>query len=540
MQTPDTQMRGRLARAAALTVLACLTGVALLALSGWFIASSAVAGLAVASTFSFLYPSAGVQSFAVGRTLSRYGERIGTHAVTLDIVGHLRVSLFQRALELPRDRVAALRSSELLGRITADTDAVDNLLLRSALPALVAVSAIVTVTMFLAIFSLPLAFVAAAGSLITATVLLKLARHQAQRPADAVTDARARARTGLVEALDGLPELRSFGAEQVALAEVATHLGALADGRRRLAHLTARGRSAGILGADVTLILVVVTASGLLVGPRLSAPWFVTTCLVVIAIFEPVSGLTSAVTALARGRAAAKRLWELFPGTVEAKLVRQCDRLNRGPATIVIEPDNLEPIRISPGAVVLLSGRSGAGKSTLLRAIDGEPADGMRIELMGACDAHLPSPDVSPLITLVAQDAHVFDGTIHENLSLARPQATEEELWDVLAAVALDDVVARFPAQLETPVGPDGSSLSGGQRRRLSVAQGLLRRPDILLLDEPTEGLDAATAERLFAGLRGFLPNTTLIIALHDRQILSVPWDRVLRIDLSDGRWGGI
>jgi ABC-type transport system involved in cytochrome bd biosynthesis fused ATPase/permease subunit len=140
----------------------------------------------------------------------------------------------------------------------------------------------------------------------------------------------------------------------------------------------------------------------------------------------------------------------------------------------------------------------------------------------------------------VAQDAHVFDGTIRDNLLLAAPDADERELWRAVAAAALDDVVSLLPAQLDTPVGPDGALLSGGQRRRLSVAQGLLRRPDVLLLDEPTEGLDELTAQRLFAGLRDFLPNATLIIALHDRQTLSVPWGKCVQIELSDGHCDGI
>ncbi|HWF35315.1 MAG TPA: hypothetical protein VG295_08075, partial [Solirubrobacteraceae bacterium] len=120
----------RLVRPASMVVLAFVFGAALLGLAGWFIASSAVAGLAVASTFSFLFPSAGVQALAWARTLSRYRERISTHSATLDLVGSLRTSLFARALRLPRDRVAELRSSELLGRITVDSDAIENVLLR--------------------------------------------------------------------------------------------------------------------------------------------------------------------------------------------------------------------------------------------------------------------------------------------------------------------------------------------------------------------------------------------------------------------------
>jgi ATP-binding cassette subfamily C protein CydC len=177
---------------------------------------------------------------------------------------------------------------------------------------------------------------------------------------------------------------------------------------------------------------------------------------------------------------------------------------------IKLEDREIE-LTLAAGDTVLLTGASGTGKSTILRAISGQPEH----------------------VMLVAQDAHVFDGTIRDNLRLADPDASEPELWTALAAAALDDTIAAFPARLDTPVGPGGAALSGGQRRRLSVAQGLLRHADILLLDEPTEALDAPTAARLLAGIRDFDPRTALVIALHDRQALALPWTPTARVELT-------
>jgi ATP-binding cassette subfamily C protein CydC len=496
-QRAGAQTGRRLAPPAAMTVLALGFGAGLLGLAGWFIASSAVAGLAVASTFSFLFPSAGVQALAWGRTLSRYGERISTHQTTLGLVGALRTSLFARALRLPRDRVAELRSSELLGRITVDSDAVENLLLRSSFPILAAVAALIGTAALFASLSVALAIVAVAGLALTGAILIGLAHHQAARPAQTSVAARARARQTLIETLDGLPELRSFGAEQRAATEVTRQLERFAESRRRLTRLAARGQSAGTLLADLTLLAVVATAAGLLGTAALSVPAFVAVCLVAMAAFEPVVGLPAAITALARARAASTRLTELLPDATMPAAATRVD----------VE------VELAPGDTVLLTGASGTGKSTILRAISGQPA-----------------PD---RITLVAQDAHVFDGTIRDNLELADPAAGERQLWSALAAAALDDTVAAFPAGLDTPVGPGGAALSGGQRRRLSVAQGLLRRADALLLDEPTEGLDAATAARLLAGVRAFDPSAALVIALHDRQSRAAPWTPTARVELA-------
>ena len=292
-----------------------------------------------------------------------------------------------------------------------------------------------------------------------------------------------------------MPELRSFGAEQRAAAAATRQLELFGQSRRQLTGLAARGQSIGTFIADLTLLAVILIASGLIGGRALPAPAFVAVCLVAIAVFEPVVGLPGAVTAMARARAASARLTELFP--------RRATTVPAAPQDTGFAP--------AAGDTVLLTGASGTGKSTILRAISEQPEH----------------------VTLVAQDAHVFDGTIRDNLKLADPGAGEPELWSALGAAALDDTVAALPAGLDTPVGPGGAALSGGQRRRLSVAQGLLRHADVLLLDEPTEALDTRTATRLLAGVRKFDPNVALVIALHDRQSLVLPWTPTAHVELT-------
>jgi ABC-type transport system involved in cytochrome bd biosynthesis fused ATPase/permease subunit len=382
------------------------------------------------------------------------------------------------------------------------------------------------------LLSWALALVAVVGLVLTGGVLILLAPHQAGRPARRLVLARARARQTLIETLDGLPELRSFGAERRAVAEVATQLARLASTRRRLTRLTAGGQSAGTLLADLTLVGVVATAAGLLGPGRLSAPGFVAVCLVALAVFEPIVGLPAAVTARARARAASGRLAEVFSDTPSQARTRAIPP-NPWPIEIAVEQHALALAR---GDTVLLTGASGTGKSTMLRGIVGQPARGVDVRLGGAEAASVDPEELAEHVTLVAQDAYVFDGTIRENLRLAAPAATEVELWEALTAAALDDTVAAFPAGLDTPVGPGGEALSGGQRRRVSVAQGLLRRADVLLLDEPTEGLDLLAAERLLAGVREFDPDAAIVIALHGRQSPVLPWTPSARIDLDAPR----
>jgi ATP-binding cassette, subfamily C, bacterial CydC len=524
----------RCAAPSLMTVLAVVVGVGLLGLAGWFIAASAVAGLAVASTFSFLFPSAGVQALACARTLARYGERITTHRSTLDLVAALRTALFATAVRLPRDRAADLRSSELIGRLTVDSDAVEQILLRSAFPIIAAAAAAFGAIAAFTFLSTSVGAVVAAGLTITAATFVVSARRQVGAPAHTLVLARAGARRALIEALDGLPELRSFGAERLAAAEVARHLERYASARRRISKITTGGHSAGTLLADLTLLGVIVAAAGLLGGGSLSTPWFVAVCVVGVAIFEPVNALPGAIVALARGRAAATRLTELLSA---GQLSEERAHLPRA-ALLCVElalPGQAFEALLRPGDTLLLTGASGVGKSTVLRAITGSPASGVHIRLSDIDPATVAPEDIAARVTLVAQDAHVFDGTIRENLLLADPAAGEPELRGALAAAALLQTVAGFSAGLDTPVGPGGEALSGGQRRRLSVAQGVLRRPAVLLLDEPIDALDSDTARELLVGVRAAVPEAVIVLALHDRQVPDLPWTPTRQIQLHHG-----
>ena len=523
--------RRALAKPAAMVVLAFACGAGLLGLAGWFIAASAVAGLAVASTFSFLIPSAGVQALAWARTLCRYGERITTHQSTLDLAGSLRSSLFARALRLPRERVAQLRSSELLGRIMVDSDAVENLLLRSSYPLLVAAAALIGTGAVFALVSPILAIIAAVGIVLSGAIPMVLAHHRSRPVARRSVAARARARQTLIETLDGLPELRSFGAEQRAAAVVTAQLDRCDRSLRQLGSLQAGGRSLGTLLSDLTLLAVVAAAAGALGADALSAPSFVAVCLVAITAFEAVVGLPDAVAARAKARAAGARLVEAFGDEGACAATTLVDSTWPVAAQIRLEGGERD-ITLRAGDTVLLTGAAGTGKSTVLRAIGGRATERVRVVLAGVGAADIDHQALSERVTLVAQDAHVFDGTIRENLQLADPDAGEDELCRALAAAALDDTVAAFPAGLDTPVGPGGAALSGGQRRRLSVAQGLLRRSEVLLLDEPTEGVDTAAATRLLAGVRAFDPAAALVIALHDRQAPELMWTPTARVAL--------
>ncbi|SFY43911.1 ATP-binding cassette, subfamily C, CydC [Paracoccus pantotrophus] len=519
--------RRRLWTGAALAAATVLAGIALLGLSGWFITATAIAGLTTATALAFdvFMPSSGIRLLALGRTAARYGERLVTHDATLAVLAGLRERLFRGWAAPGAAGALMLRPARLLFRLTVDIDALDVLYLRVLVPLAAALVTALAAGVTLGLMQ-PLFGLAVLGFLIAAGIGLALAAARAAGPgmrrrAQATETLRAR----VIDLMQGQTELvmaGRLGAQRRAIAAADARLAAAEDRLNRIDLLAGFGYGA----ASAALLAGVLVVAGVLAeSGRIGAPVAALALLVALAAVEPFAQLRRGAMELPRSLISARRLGPRLdppPAPPAAPLpepgfaaqLQGVGLRHPGAARAVLAGITLE-MRV--GERLALIGASGAGKSSLLALLAGEAApEGGRIARSPAC--------------LMTQRSELFRDSLRDNLRLAAPGADDARLLAALEAAGLGPEVAALPAGLDTRLGEDGLGLSGGQARRLALARLVLRDAPLWLLDEPTEGLDAATARDVIARLQPCLAGRSAVIATHIRREAALA-DRLVHID---------
>ncbi|MFE5037715.1 thiol reductant ABC exporter subunit CydD [Streptomyces sp. NPDC056683] len=516
--------RGRLLLALLLGALALASAVGLMATSGWLISRASqqppVLYLMVAVTAT--------RAFGIGRAVFRYGERLVSHDAVLRMLADTRVAVYRRLERLAPAGLRTTRRGDLLSRLVADVDTLQDYWLRWLLPVGAAVVVSAGTVGFTA-WLLPEAGAALAVGLLAAGAGVPLVTSAVARRAEhRLAPARGLLATRVTDLLTGTAELAVAGA-----------LPARTDEARRadraLTRIASRGATATALGDGLTALLTGLTvAAAALLGAqgvadgRLSGVAMAVVVLTPLAAFEAVLGLPLAVRHRQRVRRSAERIYEVLdaPEPVrEPELPRQAPA---APFPVVLkgltarypgqQRDALGGLDLTlhEGRRVAVVGASGAGKSTLaqvlLRFLD---PDAGSYTLAGVDAYGVDSDDVRRLVGLCAQDAHLFDSSVRENLLLARKDATEEDLRDALGRARLLDWVDGLPDGLDTLVGEHGARLSGGQRQRLALARALLADFPVLVLDEPAEHLDLPTADALTADLLAATEGRTTLLVTH-------------------------
>lgn len=520
-----------LLRGTALSAVVLIAGIALLGLSGWFITAAGLAGLAgIGIAFDFFRPSAGVRFLALGRTAARYGERILTHDATLRSLARLRVQLLDAMAHMPFPRLPALRASEQLNRITRDVDALDGIALRLFIP-VVAAHATLALTAAILWFLVDTALVVwlFASYVPGAALALGLVALRSRNSSRMGQLALGAFRMRFVDLLRARTDLAVFGR----LEQRRRHV---LDAEARLRAATARNDRIERAGGFVLSVTETVAAAGaLLVGALLAQAGTIDPAIAALGFFVTLA-LAEALAPLRRGMAeigrmvdAARRVNRILETGKGGEGATGRSRPLMDPAAPVLALSGVgfrhegadTPIvdgfdlQVMAGETVALVGPSGGGKTTILQLSAGmlAPQSGS-IELGGLAVGDWSETNLRQTVAFLQQRSALLSGTIHEALALAKPGLEAGEAWSVLAAVALDTVVEERGG-LHSRLGESGSGLSGGESRRLALARTLLRRPALLLLDEPTEGLDRATAEKVLAGIRRYVPEAGILLASH-------------------------
>ncbi|MBN2690827.1 MAG: thiol reductant ABC exporter subunit CydC [Burkholderiaceae bacterium] len=526
------------------SLLTVLANVALMATSGWFIAQMALVGL-VGAAMDYFTPAAFIRAMAITRTAGRYVERLITHEATFRLLQELRVWFYRRLEPLAPARLQELRGADLSSRILSDIDALNHLYLRVLVPVGVALVGGALVLLMMALFSGRVAASTLLFLLLAGVAVPLLTFRLGHAPGRALVELRAQLRNAAVDGLQGLGELRIYGG----MAQQAQRIGALTDAmigqQRQLSRAT--GLSQGLLGlcANLAMWAALLLAIPLVTDASILPAQLPMLALFVLASFEAVLPLPLALQMLGETLAAARRVFSILdarpqidePANLPTPQWTQADvqidglrlRYPGAQGAAPVWALNGLSLHLQAGERVALVGPSGAGKSTLVQALlrFWDYQDG-QVRIGGHDLRAWPGEALRAHIAVVSQDTYLFNTTLRDNLMLAKPEATEEDVIAACQAAQLHDFITALPEGYDTWVGEAGMRLSGGQARRVAIARALLRDAPLLILDEPTEGLDALTERDLLRDIAHLMQGRTVLIISHRIAALPAAVDRVL------------
>jgi thiol reductant ABC exporter CydC subunit len=486
---------------------------------------------------------AAVQLFGMSRPVFRYLGRLITHDAAFRIVADFRARVYARLIDLAPARLGRRHRGEVLAGLVSDVDAIQDLELRIIEPAAVAVLvSLISVSLSAALFP-SAGVVLAAGLLVAGVVAPMTAAATLRRSTAALAPARAALSATVVDLVQGAPDLIAVGAMKRQLQLVDERDAELTRLARRSAWATGAGAGLAVLAAGATVWGAAVVATPAVHQGRLSGVLLAVIVLLPLAAFEALAPLPQAAVLVHGVRSAATRLFGLLdePPAVQRPVL--ADPFPETPYSISLRgagarwtPDGPLILRgldltLRPGDHVAVTGASGSGKSTLaallLRFVDPADKDTLLLNGVDVCD--LAADDLRRVIGYVAGDAHIFCSNLRENLRLARPDATDVELVSALRRVQLGAWYDQLPAGLATMLGERGALISGGECRRIALARALLADQLVLVLDEPTEGLDVPTATAVMDELLDIMRGRTVLLLTHRPEGLA-RMDRVYQL----------
>jgi ATP-binding cassette, subfamily C, bacterial CydC len=531
-----------MAAGAALSLATVLANVALMAIAGWFIASMALAGVTHIA-FDYFTPSALIRACAIIRTIGRYTERLVTHEATFRLLARLRVWFYVRIEPLAPARLERVRGADLATRIQSDIDSLSNLYLRALVPVATGLVGTVVIVAVVAAFSGPVASVTLLFLLLAGVALPGLGLMWAHEPGRRTVALRAELHETVVDSLQGLGELQVYGAANEYAQRVDRLSAQLIGQQAKLSR--ARGISQGALAvcASGAMWCALLLAIPRVASSSLAPADIAMLALLVLASFEAVMPISTALQLLGESLAAARRIFDLVDATPAVEDPQEPVPLPAGNDLAIRNlsfrygetlPWVLRDLSfdLPAGGRIAIVGTSGVGKSTLVQLLlRFRDYSAGRIELGGVDLRDCAAEAVRARIAVVSQDTYFFNDTIRANLLIARPDADQAKLEAACREAQLHEFICSLPRGYDTPIGEAGTRLSGGQARRLAIARALLLDAPILVLDEPTEGLDTITEQALMAAIVKLMAGRSVLLITHKLTRVTEQFDKVLVLD---------
>ena len=510
-----------------LMITGLASSIGLLTTSGWFLAATAIAGLG--TLFNFFYPSASVRGLAISRTLFRYFEKLVTHDATFRILAKLRVQVFEKIIPLNPAVLNRFRNSDLLNRLVSDVDTLDSLYLRLIAPFITAIFVILAMCIGLSFINAPLALGLGISLLLLVFVIPTVFYQLGKKFGDKLVHSRALYRTQFLEFIQAQAELLLFNAEDKLKDNMAkTETNWQAD----------QQKEANLSGFSTALSLFL---NGLIIAAML---WFSSQAefgndeyrmafialftFAALASFEILMPLGSAFLHIGQVIASAERVTDIIEQRPLVTFNGKAEFDQN--ATILIEAKDLSftyperqnralenlNLTIQKGKKIAILGKTGSGKSTLLQLlVRNYDANQGELFLAGKPIADYAEDTLCSQFCFLTQRVHVFSDTLRQNLQFASAvNISDEKMIEVLNQVGLGKLLEQEQG-LDIWLGDGGRPLSGGEQRRLGLARILLNDAPILLLDEPTEGLDRETERQILRLILAHAANKTLIMVTH-------------------------
>lgn len=499
--------------------------IGLLTLSGWFLSAAAVAGLTVArETFNYMLPGAFVRGFAMGRTAGRWGERVVSHNATFKLLTDLRIFFFQKLAPMIPGRVSNLRDADLLNRLVADIDAMDHVYLRLISPVTIGVLGVAGLTTLICWFDQSLGLTLGAILLLLLLTWPVLFYKLGKRNGAELTQNKADMRVATMDWLQGYSELTIFGAESRYRDAIYTAQEKLLANQKLNASFNGLASALLMLANGWTLVLMLwLAADG--VNGQAPDPMIALVVFATMASVELLMPIAGAFQYLGQTLTSARRLNEVilaepdvvFP-TDNARHSGQFDIAfdNIGFAYNDSEQQVLRDVSLTipAGHKTAIVGQTGSGKSTLIQLLcrywDVQQGE---VRIAGTRLQDWKESDLRSAISVVSQRVDILNGTLRDNLIMAKPDADDALLSETLQRVGLGKLLDA--PGLDAWLGDAGRQLSGGEKRRIGIARALLHNGPILLLDEPTEGLDKQTEKQIMALFESHFANKTVIFITH-------------------------